>query len=324
MKYGHGVALGLVLLLAGGAALAQAPGPAWPARSVRIVVPSSPGGGSDTYARLLAHGLSEALKWQFVVDNRPGASGTVGAEIVAKAAPDGYTFLVSSNTVLVINPSLYKNLPYHAERDFTPVARGVISPSVYTSHPSVPAQTLPALVELARLEPGKLTYGSAGSGSTGNLAVKMLEEASGARFVHVPYKGVGVAVTALIRGEIALMVSELGSAQPHIQSGRIRALAVSHRTPLLPGTPTLAAAGYPNIDAYPSFSVAAPARTPSAIVQRLSVEIMNVMKAPAFREKLDARGSIPVFDTPEEFAVTLNKERAKYAQVIRRNNIVAE
>ena len=324
MKNRYGFALGLVLALAGNMVLAQDSGPAWPARSVRFVVPSSPGGGSDTYARLLAYGLGDALKRQFVVDNRPGASGTVGAEIAAKATPDGYTFLVSSNTVLVINPSLYKSLPYNAERDFTPVARGVISPSVYTSHPSVPARTLPALIELAKREPGKLTYGSAGSGSTGNLAVKMLEEASGARFVHVPYKGVGVVVTALIRGEIALMVSEFGSAQPHIQSGRILALAVSHRTPLLLDTPTLAEAGYPSIDAYPSFSVAAPSGTPTAIVQRLSAEIMKVMKSPSIREKLDARGSIPVFDTPEEFAVTLNKERAKYAEVIRRNNIVAE
>ena len=144
-----GVAVALVLALATGAVSAQDPGPAWPARPVRLVVPSSPGGGSDSYARLLAAGLGDALKQRFVVDNRPGASGNVGAEIAAKAAPDGYTFIVSSTSALVINPSLYKNLPYDAERDFTPVARGVISPNVWTCHPSVPAKTLPALVALS-------------------------------------------------------------------------------------------------------------------------------------------------------------------------------
>jgi tripartite-type tricarboxylate transporter receptor subunit TctC len=307
--------------------LLVAPAPAqdtWPVRSVRLVVPSSPGGGTDTYARLLAQGLGEALKRQFIVDNRPGASGNIGAEIAARAVPDGYTFLVSASPALVINPSLYTNLPYNAERDFTPVARGVISPSVWTSHPSVPAKTLPALVALGKREPGRLTYGSPGAGSPENLAVKMVEEASGARFVHVPYKGGGRAVLGLLGGELAFMVSGIVAAQPHIQSKKLLALAASHRIPQLPGTPTLAEAGYPKIGAYGSFSVAAPTGTPPANVQRLSAEIIKVMKSPAFREKLDAQALIPVFDTPDEFAAVLKKERARYAEVIRRNNIVAE
>lgn len=297
---------------------------AWPARSVRLVVPSSPGGGTDLYARLLAQGLTEGLKQQFIVDNRPGASGNIGAEIAARAVPDGYTFLVSANPALVINPNLYKSLPYNAERDFTAVARGVISPLVITSHPSVPVKTLPALVALGKREPGTLAYGSAGAGSTTNLVVKMVEEAAGARFVHVPYKGIGQAVQGLLRGEIAFLAADIGPVLPHIQSGRVRALAVTAQTPQLPQTPTLAAVGYPKIEAYASFSVVAPTGTLPAIVQRLSAEIIKVMKLPVFRERLDSQGFVPVFDTPDEFAASLKRERAMWAGVIRRNNIVAD
>lgn len=321
MKKGYRVTFAVLL------ALLVAPAPAqdtWPARSVRLVVPSTPGGGTDAYARLLAQGLGEALKRQFIVDNRPGASGIVGAEIAAKAAPDGYTFLVSANTALVINPSLYKNLPYDTERDFAPVARGVINPLVISSHPSVPARTVSALVALGKREPGELTYGSAEAGSPTVLIVKMLEEASGARFLQVPYKGGGQAVLGLLRGEVAFMVSGIVPALPHIQSGKILALAASHRIPQLPGTPTLAEAGYAKIEAYGSFSVVAPMGTSPAIVQRMNVEIVKLMKTPAFREKLDVRALIPVFDTPDEFAAALKKEKARYAEVIRRNNIVAE
>jgi len=321
MNKGCAVIFALLAVLPAALASAQ---DGWPSRPVRLVVPSSPGGGTDTYARLLAQGLGHGLKQQFIVDNRPGASGTIGAEIAARAAPDGYTFLVSSSPALVINPSLFRNLPYSAERDFTPVARGVVSPLVITSHPSVPAKTLPALVALAKREPGSLTYGSPGVGSSSNLAVKMVEEATGARFVHVPYKGAAQAVLGLLRGEIAFMVTDISTAQPHIQSRKVVPLAASHRSPRIPGTPTYAEAGYPSVDAVPSYSVVAPTGTPQAIVQRMSVELVGLMKSPAFREKLDARALIPVFDTPDEFAAVLKKERARYAEVIRRNNIVAE
>jgi len=312
------------VLLATLVALPAAAQEAWPSRPVRLVVPSSPGGGTDTYARLLAQGLGLGLKQQFLVDNRPGAGGNIGAEIVAKAAPDGYTFLVSSSPALVINSSLFRNLPFSAERDFAPVARGVVSPLVITSHPSVPVKTLAALVALAIREPGSLTYGSPGVGSSSNLAIKMVEEATGARFMHVPYKGASQAALGLLRGEIAFMVSDISTAQPHVLSGKVVPLAASHRSSHLPGTPTYAEAGYPSVDAVPSYSVVAPAGTPQAIIQRMSVGIVGLMKTPAFREKLDARALIPVFDTPDEFAAVLKKERARYAEVIRRNNIVAE
>jgi tripartite-type tricarboxylate transporter receptor subunit TctC len=318
-----GFAFIFALLVVLPAALASAQD-GWPSRTVRLVVPSSPGGGTDTYARLLAQGLGDGLKQQFVVDNRPGGGGNIGAEIVAKAAPDGYTFLVSSSPALVINPSLFRNLPYSVERDFTPVARGVVSPLVFTCHPSVPARTLPALIALAKRETGGLTYGSPGVGSSSNLAVKMVEEAGKVRFLHVPYKGASQAVLGVLRGEVAFMVTDISTALPHVQSKKVLPLAASHRSPHIPGTPTYAEAGYPSVDAVPSYSVVAPTGTPPAIVQRLNEEIASLMKTPAFRQRLEARAMIPVFETPDEFANVLKKERAKYADLIRRNNIIAE
>jgi tripartite-type tricarboxylate transporter receptor subunit TctC len=296
----------------------------WPARPVRLVVPSSPGGGTDTYARLLSQGLGQSLKQQFIVDNRPGAGGNLGAELAAKAAPDGYTFLVSSSPALVVNPSLYRSLPYNAERDFAPVARGVVSPLVISSHPSVPAKTLSALAALARRDPESLTYGSPGTGSSSNLAVKMLEEAAKVKFMHIPYKGASQAVLGLLRGEIGFMVTDISTARPHVESKRVVPLAASHRSPHLPGVPTYAEAGYPSVDAYPSYSVVAPANTPPAIVQRMSTEIVSLMKSRSFRDRLDATALLPVYDTPDEFAAVLKKERARYADVVRRNNITAE
>ena len=296
----------------------------WPSRPVRLVVPSSPGGGTDTYARFLAQGLGEGLKQQFLVDNRPGGGGNIGAEIAARAAPDGYTYLVSSSPALVVNPSLFKNLPYNVERDFAPVARGVISPLVITCHPSVPVKTLAALIALARREAGSVSYGSPGVGSSSNLAVKMIEEAGKVRFLHVPYKGASQALLGLLRGEVAFMVTDISTALPQLQSRKVVPLAASHRSPHIPGTPTYAEAGFPSVDAYPSYSVVAPAGTPPAIVQRMSSEIVTLMKTPALREKLDARAMVPIYDTPDEFAAVLKKERAKYAELIRRNKITAE
>lgn len=316
-------AIGIALAFFALAAQAQEPA-AWPSRTVRLVVPSSPGGGTDLYARLLAQGLTEALKQNFVVDNRPGAAGNIGAEIAARSAPDGYTFLVSANPAIAINPSLYKNLPYNAERDLAAVARGVIAPSVFTSHPSVPAKTLPALLALAKREPGKLAYGSAGTGSPPHLGVRMVEEASGARFIHVPYKGLGQAVQGLIRGEIGFMLADVATVLTYIRSGRVLALAVTQATPQLPGVPTQAQAGYPGIEVYTSFSVVAPAATPPAIIQRLSAEVLKAMKSPAIKERIEAMAFIPVFDTPDAFAASLKKERQMWAEVIRRNNITAE
>src|SRR5882672_3772107 len=296
---------------------------AWPARLVKLIVPSSPGGGTDLFARLLGQALGEALKQQFLIDNRPGASGNIGAEAAARSAPDGYTFLVSANPALTVNPSLYKKLPYDAERDFAPVARGVIAPQVICVHPSLQVKSVGELVELGKREPGKIPFASAGTGSPTYLGVRMLEEVSGARFVHVPYKGVGQAYKDLLGGDIKFMFPDVASALPHIRSGKVLALAVNQRTDLLPGVPTLAEAGFP-IEVFTSFSVVAPAGTPRAIVERMSAEIGKAMKSPALGEKLRAQALVPVFDTPEQFSADMKKERDGWAAFIRRNGIVQE
>ena len=293
---------------------------AWPSRPVRFVVPSSPGGGTDVFARILAQALGDSLKQQFVVDNRPGASGNIGAAAVAKATPDGYTFLVSANPALSVNPSLYRNLPYNAEKDFVPVTRGVMAPMVIVVHPSVPANSLSQLVSLGKADPGKLAYGSAGTGSPTYLGMRMLEENTGARFIHVPYKGVGPAYADLLGGQIKFMFPDVASAISHIRAGKLKALAVTQATPLLPGIPTVADAGFP-LEVITSFSVVAPAGTPGPIVQRFGVEIGRAMRSASVAEKLDAQALIPVFDTPEQFAASLTKEREGWATFIRRNAI---
>src|SRR3954463_1692519 len=238
----------------------------WPVRPVRIVVPSSPGGGTDVYARLLAQALGESLKQQFIVENRPGASGNIGAAAVAKAAPDGDTFLFSANPPLSVNPSLYRNLPYDAERELTPVTRGVMAPMVLVVNPAVKAASVSELVSLSKNE--RLAYGSAGTGSPTFLGVRMLEEKSGAKFTHVPYKGVGAGYADLLGAQIQFMFPDVASAIGHIKAGKLRALAVTQATPLLPGVPTLAEAGFP-LDVFTSFSVVAPAGTPDAVITRL-------------------------------------------------------
>jgi tripartite-type tricarboxylate transporter receptor subunit TctC len=292
----------------------------WPSKPVKFIVPSSPGGGTDLYARILAQALGESLKQQFVVDNRPGASGNVGAAAAAKSVPDGYTFLVSANPALTVNPSMYKNLPYNAERDFVPVTRGVIGPLVIVAHPSLAANSVAELVALGKSEPGRLPFGSAGSGSPTYLGVRMLEEDTGARFIHVPYKGVGPAYQDLLGGQLKFMFPDLASALGHIRAGKLKPLAVSLATPLLPGVPTLAEAGFP-LDVLSSFSVVAPTGTPAAVVQRLSVEIGRAMRSPSVADKLSAQALVPVFDTPDEFAATLKRERERWAVFIRRNHI---
>jgi tripartite-type tricarboxylate transporter receptor subunit TctC len=286
---------------------------------VRIVVPSSPGGGTDVYARLLAQALGDSLKQQFVVENRPGASGNIGAAAVAKAAPDGYTFLVSANPALSVNPSLYRNLPYNAERELAPVTRGVMAPMVVVVNPAVKAASLSELVSLGK-SGDKLAYGSAGTGSPTFLGIRMLEEQSGAKFTHVPYKGVGAGYADLLGGQIQFMMPDVASAISHIRAGKLRALAVTQATPLLPGVPTFAQAGHP-VDVFTSFSVVAPAGTPEPVIGRLAAEIARAMRSGPVAEKLEAQALVPVFDTPAEFAASLKKERDGWAAFIRRNNI---
>ena len=297
---------------------------AWPSKPVKVVVPSSPGGGTDVTARIIAQALSESTKQQFVIDNRPGASGGIGAQAVAKAAPDGYTILLSANAAIAINPALYKNLPFDADKDFAPVTRGVMAPMVIAAFPGAGYKKLADLVAAGKREPDTIAYGSAGSGSPPYLGVRMIEEATGARFVHVPYKGVGPAYVDLIAGRIKFIFTDLATVQQHLIAGKVTALAVNQRTALLPGVPSIAEAGWPKVEIFTSFSVLAPAGTPAGIVQKLSAHIAAAMKSPAIAEKLTAQALVPVFDTPEQFAASLKQERAQWNAFVQRNNITPE
>ena len=296
----------------------------WPSKPVKVIVPSSPGGGTDAYARIIAQALSESTRQQFIIDNRPGASGGIGAQAVAKAAPDGYTILLSANAAIAINPALYKNLPFDADKDFAPVARGVMAPMVIAAFPGAGYKTLADLVNAGKLEPNTIAYGSAGSGSPPYLGVRMIEEAAGAKFVHVPYKGVGPAYVDLIAGRIKFIFTDLATVQQHIAAGKVAALAVNQRTALLPGVPSIAEAGWPKVEIFTSFSVLAPAGTPADIVQKLNAQIGAAMKTPAIAEKLNTQALVPVLDTPEQFAASLKQERAQWSTFVQRNNITPE
>ena len=310
----------LLALLSSTMAGAQ-PGADWPNRAVTVVVPSSPGGGTDTYGRLLAQALTEQLKHSFVIDNKPGASGAIGATAVARAEPDGYTLLVASNSSLGINPVLLKGLQYDVARDFAPITRGVIAPMVIVAHPSANVKTLADLITRGKREPAALFYGTAGVGSPLYIGMRMIEEASGARFSHVPYKGAGAAYTDLLGGRLQFMLTDLASVRQHIDAGKLLALAVTDKAKLLPTVPTLAEAGVPGIKAFTSFSVLVPAKVPPAIIKRLAAEINTAMKSPALAAKLDQQSLLPVFDTPEQFAASLKDEQQAWGAFIRQHNI---
>jgi len=314
----------VMLLWWAGAAAALAQATDWPARPVTLVVPSSPGGGTDVYGRILAQALTEALKQSFVVDNKPGASGAIGASAVAKAEGDGYTLLVASNSSLGINPVLLKNPGYDVQRDFAPVTRGVIAPMVVVAHPDAKVKTLGELLERGRREPGALFYGSAGVGSPLYIGMRMIEAAAGAQFGHVPYKGAGAAYADLLAGRVQFMLTDLASVRQHIDAGKLLALAVTDRTPLLPATPTLAEAGLPGIHAFTSFSVLLPAKTPPVLVQRVAQEVARAMRQPATAARLEQQALLPVFDTPEQFAQSLRQEQETWGRFIRAHDIKPE
>jgi tripartite-type tricarboxylate transporter receptor subunit TctC len=319
MAWMQAAATALLALATSGA---QAQGQSeWPARPVTIVVPSSPGGGTDAFGRILAQALTEQLKQTFVVENKPGASGAIGATAVAQAAPDGYTVLVASNSSLGINPALYKTLAYDVARDFAPVTRGVIAPMVIVAYPGAGLKTMADLVERGKRDPEKLFYGTAGVGSPLYIGVRMLEAASGARFSHVPYKGVGPAYTDLLAGRLQFMLTDLASVRQHIDAGKLVALSITDKSALLPSVPTFAESGFGGLKAFTSFSVLVPAKVPPVLVKRIAAEVAKAMKNPATAERLNQQALLPVFDTPEQFAVALKEEQQNWGSFIRQQNI---
>jgi tripartite-type tricarboxylate transporter receptor subunit TctC len=312
------LALAALVAVAGAQAQTSAE---WPSKPVTVVVPSSAGGGTDTFGRILAQALTEQLKQTFVVENKPGASGAIGATAVAQAVADGHTLLVASNSSLGINPVLYKTLTYDVFRDFAPVTRGVIAPMVIVANPNAKLRTMADLVEQGKKDPQALFYGTAGGGSPLHLGVRMIEEATGARFSHVPYKGVGPAYTDLLGGRLQFMLTDLASARSFIDAGRLVALSITDKSPLLPAVPSFAEAGFPGIKAFTAFSVVVPAKVPAATVRRIAAEVAKAMKNPATAAKLEQQALLPVFDTPEAFSASLKEEQALWGAFIRQHSI---
>jgi len=311
----------IALLYAAGAC-AQA----WPAKPVRLMVPFPPGGSTDIVARIVAQKLSERLGQPIVIENRGGAGGTLGTAVVAKAAPDGYTLGVASTSTHVVAPSVYAKLEYDPVKDFAPVSLMAVSPYLLVVTPSVPAKTLQELVALAKKQPGKLNYASAGIGSTTHLAMEMLKSVSGTFMLHIPYSGNGPAGTALIGGQVEVLFGSLPAPLPHAKSGRARALAVGtpKRSPSLPNVPTVAESGYPGFDASLWLAIMAPAGTPRPILDRLQKEIVSIVGATDTREALDKAGAEPLTSTPAELAAMIRDGVPKYAQVIKTAGIKAE
>ena len=295
---------------------------AWPAKPIRLVVPFPAGGGTDAFARPLAAQLSQQLGQQFVIDNRGGAGGTIGADNAAKSAPDGYTFLVGAvhHTIAV---SVYAKLPYDLDRDLAPVTMVALVPNVVVVHPSVQAKTLREFVEHAKANPNKLNYASAGNGTSHHLAGELFKIATGTRINHVPYKGAGPAMQDLVGGQVDVMFDGLGSSAAQIRGGRIRplALAAPARTPAFPDVPTAAEAGVPGYEVATWYALFAPAGTPPDIVRRLQQEVAKAMSALVIRGTWAHQGAEAGGNATSEFAAFVRREVAKWAGVVKASGV---
>jgi tripartite-type tricarboxylate transporter receptor subunit TctC len=297
-------------------AAAQAGG--FPDKAIRIVVPFPPGGATDAAARLVAVKMSEHWGQPVVVDNRAGAGGNVGSDLVAKAPADGYTLVMGVTGSHAINTSLYSRMPYDPVADFVAISQVAVVPNVLVVHPSVPAKNLAELVALAKKEPGKLNYASLGNGTAAHLGMEMLKAEAGVDITHVPYKGSAPAVSDLLAGQVQMMVDGLPSALPHVKAGKLRAIALTslRRSPSLPDLPTIAES-YPGFYADAWSGLFAPKGTPQPVVDKLSAEVQRILRLPEVREKLAALGAEPVGSTQAEFAAHVKKEIDKWAKVVK-------
>jgi tripartite-type tricarboxylate transporter receptor subunit TctC len=291
----------------------------YPNRAIRWIVPLPPGGGADIVARTVADRLSKNLGQQVIVDNRAGGGTVIGAELAARSAPDGYTWLLGTATTHAINASLVKKLPYDPQKDFSPVSLVAVLPQVFVAHPSLPANSLKEVIALARRRPDEINFASTGNGSANQLAVEMLKSYAKVNMVHVPYKGASPALTDLLAGNIQFMSTTIPPALPHLKSGRLKAYAVANakRSALLPDLPTTAEAGAPGVEASSWNGLIVPAGTPKEIIAKLHGEVVAVMNLSEVRERLLGAGVEPLVNTPAEFAAYIDAETARYAKVVR-------
>ena len=301
------------------AAIAGAQAPAYPTKPIRLVVPFPAGGATDILAREVAKHLTDAWGQSVVVDNRPGAGGNIGSELVAKAAPDGYTLEMGTVGTHAINASLYSKMPYDHVRDFVPVILVAGVPNVLEVNPALPVNSVQELIAYAKANPGKLNFASSGSGTSIHLSGELFKVMAGVQMTHVPYKGSAPALQDLLGGQVQLMFDNLPPSLPQIKAGKLRALAVTSagRAPALPDTPTVAEAGLPGFEASSWFGVLAPAGTPPEIVNKLNAEIAKWLASPGAKEKLANVGANIAGGTPEDFARHIQAETAKWAKVVK-------
>jgi tripartite-type tricarboxylate transporter receptor subunit TctC len=313
-------------LLAFGAGAAAAQPQAFPNRPVTLVVPVAPGGILDTVARMVAADMSTSLGQPVVVDNKPGASGNIGASFVAKSPPDGYTLLVGYSMFHVGNPSMFRNLSWDPLRDFASVAMVAVSPHVVAVHPSLPVQTLGELVALAKKEPGKLNYASPGSGSVPHVGMELFKQQTGIDIVHVPYKGAGPMMQDVVGGAVQVTIATPPSLLGFVQSGRVRALAVAAKTrhPLMPNVPTTAEAGYPNFELEAWVALFAPAGTPPDVIAKLTSATRAALDSPAVIERARTTGMAIRFMPPAELDATVRTDLQYWSKVIRDAKITAD
>ncbi len=315
----------LVIVAYPAAAAQHSSAGSYPVKPIRIIVPLAAGGPSDIMARTLAHNLSEIVKQTVIVDNRPGASGTIGTEIAAKSPPDGYTLLLAQNA-FTINPSLFRKLPYDILKDFTAVSLLARTPYLLNVHSSLPVRSVKELIALAKARPGELNHASGGSGTGPHLGMEVFMQKTGIKMVHITYKGGGPAMNDFIAGHTQVYLANMVTALPHVRSGRIRALAVSTlaRSPVAPDIPTIDETGIRGFDESGQHGIVAPAGVPKEIITKLQRDIATAMRSPEVVERLATEGSEVVGSTAEEFATIMRREMEKWAKVIQAAGIKAD
>jgi tripartite-type tricarboxylate transporter receptor subunit TctC len=297
----------------------------YPTKPIRFISPFAPGGSTSTVARLIGQKMTESWGHNVIIDNRPGGNTIIGTDALAKSPPDGYTIILTTNTH-IINPSLFPKLPYDPIKDFAPVGNVYSSEFVLVINPAVPANNLQELIALAKAKPGQLNYATTGAGGSGHLANEMLAMLAGIKTQHIPYKGAGPAMVDLIGGQVQMFINNPLTVIPHINSGRMKAIAVTGeaRIPALPQVPTFTEAGLPGLDIRPWFCVLAPAGTPRAIINKLSTEIARIIAMPDVQDYLAKQGMNPFSSTPEQLAALMKNDMAKWAKVIKTANIKLE
>jgi len=299
---------------------------AFPARTVKLVVPNPPGGLPDTVARTIGQRLAEKWGQQVVIENKPGANGVVAAQVITSAPPDGYTLLVTDSSMFSVNPLLYRDLPYDARKDFTAVSLTARAPLFLALHPSVPASTFTEFVALVKSKPGQISYGSSGVGSTHHLTMESIKAALGLDIAHIPYKGTGQSVPALLGNQVAAVFSAMPSIAGAVRENRVRLIAVNaaQRSELAPNVPTIAESGIPGFDFAPTIGFSGPANMPPALASRIAADIAEVVKSPAMQDSLRTLGIEPIGGSPQDYAALLAADRERFAKAVKASGISAE